>query len=208
MKTDDDALEPVAKPDPLVVRYNRQVHGFRLIAILVLGGLCLIIPFVAEAPVEQSWRFASLLMAAAFAWAVVTAFRIRDRSPQVRIDEDGVFVREWHTGTIAWENIRFIAHSSQVRRGIVASITRTRRKPFLLFSFAELPKVRPTAPPPFGWIQFVRAEFAIQEPILQQYGLDTPVNDILSSIQDHIAYWQFKNPDALEPPADAKPPTE
>ena len=57
--------------------------------------------------------------------------------------------------------------------------------------------MRPTAPPPLSWLQFVRAEFAIQEPILQQYGLDTPVNDILAAIQAHIAHWQDAHPEAL-----------
>lgn len=203
MTTDDDAPAPIEKPEPLIVRYNRTVQSWRLVAILVLAGMSLIIPYAAEGPVEDSWRFAGVLIAAALVWALVTVFRLRDRSPQVFVDENGVFFREWLVGTVPWENIQFIAHSSQVRRGIVASITRTRKKPFLLFKFAELPKVRPTAPIPFSWLQFVRAEFAIQEPILQQYGLDTPVNDILASIQEHIAYWESQQPD---PPAEEQAP--
>ncbi|MBT3399023.1 MAG: hypothetical protein HOL07_02590 [Rhodospirillaceae bacterium] len=197
MTTDDEAPASTEAPEPLIVRYNRQVHSWRLLAILALAAMCLIIPFAAEGPIEDSWRFAGVLIAAALIWAVVTVFRLRDRSPQVLIDENGVFFREWLVGTIPWENIQFIAHSSQVRRGIVASITRTRKKPYLMFKFIELPKVRPTAPIPFKWLQFVRAEFAIQEPILQQYGLDTPVNDILASIQQHIAHWQTEH-DILE----------
>ena len=203
MTTDDDVPAPVEKPEPLIVRYNRTVHTWRLLAILVLAGMCLIIPFASEGPVEDSWRFAGVLIAGALIWALVTVFRLRDRSPQVFVDENGVFFREWLVGTVPWENIQFIAHSSQVRRGIVASITRTRKKPFLLFKFAELPKVRPTAPIPFSWLQFVRAEFAIQEPIMQQYGLDTPVNDILASMQEHIAYWETQRPD---PPAEEQAP--
>ncbi|MDA0786907.1 MAG: hypothetical protein O3B37_11530 [Proteobacteria bacterium] len=206
MTTEDDALTMTEAPAPLIVRYNRTVHAWRLVAILALAGMCLIIPFAAEGPIEDSWRFAGALMAAALIWAVVTVFRLRDRSPQVLVDENGVYFREWLVGTIPWDNIQFIAHSSQVRRGIVASITRTRKKPYLLFKFAELPKVRPTAPIPLSWLQFVRAEFAIQEPILQQYGLDTPVNDILTSIQAHIAHWETQQPDipAEEPEPDAQ----
>tara|TARA_R110002110_G_scaffold414147_2_gene643306 strand:- start:30383 stop:31039 length:657 start_codon:yes stop_codon:yes gene_type:complete len=198
MTTEDEETAPPEAPEPLIVRYNRTVHSWRLLAILVLAAMCLIIPFAAEGPVEDSWRFAGALIAGALIWALVTVFRLRDRSPQVLINGDGVFFREWLVGTIPWENIVFIAHSSQVRRGIVASITRTRKKPYLMFKFVELPKVRPTAPIPFKWLQFVRAEFAIQEPILQQYGLDTPVNDILTSIQQHIAYWQSQQPDTAE----------
>ncbi|MGB0573050.1 MAG: hypothetical protein ACPGQM_13500 [Alphaproteobacteria bacterium] len=181
---------PATAPEPLIVRYSQRVQFWRLLAILTLAAMCLIIPFAAEGPVEDSWRFASALIAAALVWAVVTFMRMQNRDPQVLVDENGVYFREWLCGTVPWENIVFIAHSSQVRRGIVASITRTRKKPFLMFKFAELPEVRPTAPVPFSWLQFVRAEFGIQEPIMQQYGLDTPVNDILTSIQEHIAYWQ------------------
>ncbi|MEP4377533.1 MAG: hypothetical protein ABJ215_16905 [Alphaproteobacteria bacterium] len=190
MATDEDIQVSTEAPPPLIARYSQQVQFWRLLAILTLALMCLIIPYVAQGPVEDSWRFAGVLIAAALIWAGVTALRMRDRNPQVLIDENGVYFREWLVGTIPWENIEFIAHSSQVRRGIIASITRTRRKPYLLFKFAELPKVRPTAPIPLSWLQFVRAEFAIQEPIMQQYGLDTPVNDILASIQDHIAHWQ------------------
>lgn len=196
MTTDEDMPASTEAPEPLIVRYNRNVHSWRLLAILALAAMCLVIPFAAEGPIEDSWRFAGALIAGALIWAVVTVFRLRDRSPQVLIDENGVFFREWLVGTIHWENIQFIAHSSQVRRGIVASITRTRKKPYLMFKFVELPKVRPTAPIPLKWLQFVRAEFAIQEPILQQYGLDTPVNDILTSIQEHIAHWQSDQDDA------------
>ena len=189
MASDEDA--PTGAPEPLIARYSQQVQFWRLLAILTLAAMCLIIPFTAKGPVEDSWRFAGVLIVAALIWAVITAMRLRNRNPQVLIDENGVYFREWLVGTVPWENIEFIAHSSQVRRGIVASITRTRKKPYLLFKFAELPKVRPTAPIPLSWLQFVRAEFAIQEPIMQQYGLDTPVNDILASIQDHIAHWQL-----------------
>lgn len=206
MATDEDA--PPEAPEPLIVRYSQRVQLWRLLAILTLAAMCLIIPFAAEGPVEDSWRFAGVLIAAALIWAVITYMRLHNRDPQMLIDENGVYFREWLVGTVPWENIEFIAHSSQVRRGIVASITRTRKKPYLLFKFAELPKVRPTAPVPLSWLQFVRAEFAIQEPIIQQYGLDTPVNDILASIQQHIAYWQsVHEPDVADPePAEPETP--
>jgi hypothetical protein len=192
-------------PEPLTVRYNRKVHTLRLLAIAALCGMCLIIPFAAEGPREQSWLFACVLMAAAFAWAIVTTFRINDRSPQVQVDTNGLFVREWHCGTIPWDNIRFIGHSSQVRRGIIASITRTRRKPYLLFQLAELPEVRPQTAPPLSWFQFLRAEFAIQEPILQQYGLDTSVNEILAAIQAQLDHWQEGKPSEDETDASSHP---
>jgi hypothetical protein len=202
--------QPATAPEPLIARYSQRIQFWRLVAILTLAVMCLIIPFAAEGPAEDSWRFAGVLIAAALVWAVVTFMRMQNRDPQVLVDENGVYFREWLVGTVPWENIVFIAHSSQVRRGIVASITRTRKKPYLMFKFAELPKVRPTAPVPFSWLQFVRAEFGIQEPIMQQYGLDTPVNDILTSIQEHIAHWQsIHAPEpADEGQAEPTPPEE
>ncbi len=206
--TEGDA--PTTAPESLIARYSQRIQFWRLTAILTLAAMCLIIPFAAEGPVEDSWRFAGVLIAAALVWAVVTFMRMQNRNAQVLVDENGVYFREWLVGTVPWENIEFIAHSSQVRRGIVASITRTRKKPYLLFKFAELPKVRPTAPVPFSWLQFVRAEFSIQEPIMQQYGLDTPVNDILASIQEHIVHWEsLQEPKADdEEQAEPVPPAE
>lgn len=182
-----------APPPPLFVRYSAKTQLIRTLAILTVGGLCLFIPYAAKDSGPESWRFAGILITAALLWALWTFRRVRDRSPQVIVDEHGVFVREWVVGVVPWENIEYIAHSSSIRRGLVASVTRTRRKPYLLFRFVETPKIQPTAPPPFSWLQFISAEFAIQEPVIQQYGLDTPVADILPVIQAHIEHWQRAN---------------
>ena len=180
-------------PPPLQVGYSAKTQLLRTFAILAVGGICLLIPSVAKEQGPESWRFALILVAAAVLWALWTFRRVRDRRPQVIVDKSGVFVREWVVGTVPWENIEYIAHSSSIRRGLVASVTRTRRKPYLLFRFVETPKIKPTAPVPFSWLQFISAEFAIQEPVIQQYGLDTPVAEILEKIQAHIAYWQTNN---------------
>mgnify|MGYP007101575368 FL=1 len=180
-------------PPPLQVGYSAKTQLLRTFAILAVGAICLLIPSVAKEQGPESWRFALILVAAAVLWALWTFRRVRDRRPQVIVDESGVFVREWVVGTVPWENIEYIAHSSSIRRGLVASVTRTRRKPYLLFRFVETPKIKPTAPVPFSWLQFISAEFAIQEPVIQQYGLDTPVAEILEKIQAHIAYWQTNN---------------
>jgi len=180
-------------PPPLFVYYNPKVQLLRTVAILTVGGLCLFIPYAAKDSGPESWRFAGILIIGALLWALWTFRRVRDRTPQVVVSEDGVYVREWVVGTVPWDNIEYIAHSSSIRRGLVASVTRTRRKPYLLFRFVETPKIKPTAPVPFSWLQFISAEFAIQEPVIQQYGLDTPVADILKQIQDHISHWQVMN---------------
>ncbi len=185
-------LETAEAPPPaLHVRYNPKIQLFRFAAILAVAALCLFIPYAAEDQGPDAWRFAGILIAAAVLWAFWTLRLVRDHTPQIIVDENGVYVREWMVGTVSWDNIEYIAHSSSIRRGLVASVTRTRRKPYLLFRFVETPKIKPNAPPPFGWVQYISAEFAIQEPVIQQYGLDTPVNDILKQIQAHIEYWRL-----------------
>lgn len=188
MTSDIETADPA--PAALHVRYNPKVQMLRVGAILAVAALCLFIPSAAQDENTESWRFAGILIAAALLWALWTFRRVRDQRPQVIVDENGVYVRDWVVGVVPWENIEYIAHSSSIRRGLVASVTRTRRKPYLLFRFVETPKIQPTARIPIAWLQFVSAEFAIQEPVIQQYGLDTPVNDILKQIQAHIEYWR------------------
>ncbi len=184
-------LETAEAPPPaLHVRYNPKIQLFRFSdpgsrSTVPVHSLC------RGRPGTRCLAICGILIAAAVLWAFWTLRRVRDHTPQVIVDENGVYVREWMVGTVPWENIEYIAHSSSIRRGLVASVTRTRRKPYLLFRFVETPKIKPNAPPPFGWVQYISAEFAIQEPVIQQYGLDTPVNDILKQIQAHIEYWRL-----------------
>jgi hypothetical protein len=186
----DDAPASDAAPDRLVVRYSPRIQALRTLAILGVAALCALIPVAARNPGPQNWQVAGALIAGALIWAFATALRIRDRSPQAVVDTDGIYFRDWMVGTVPWENVDYIAHSSSIRRGIVASITRNRRKPYLLFRFVERPPTRPTVPPPFSWYQQIRTDFVIQEPVIQQYGLDTRVDDILAAIQAHIDHWR------------------
>ncbi|MBO6782821.1 MAG: hypothetical protein JJ899_06055 [Alphaproteobacteria bacterium] len=195
--TAEPAGQPPAPP-PLVVRYNPNVQFLRAMAIFGVAGLCVFIPFVAEESGRDAWKFAGVLIAASVVWGLLTLRKTRDQTPQVIIDENGVYVREWHAGTVPWENIEYISHSSQIRRSLLASVTRTRRKPYLLFKFAEAPKLQPTAPAPLSWWQYFVGEFALQEPVIQQFGLGTPVEEILQAIQGQIAAWQARNPDKVD----------
>jgi hypothetical protein len=194
--TDEPEAAADDAPPSVIVRYNPRVQAIRTLAILGIAALCTLIPAAAQnATPEQAWKFAGALIAGALIWAVTAALRIRDRTPQVVIERDGIFVRRWSVGLVPWENIDYIGHSSSIRRGLVASITRNRRKPYLLFRMVETPRAQPTLPPPFGWWQFVRAEFAMQEPVIEQYGLDVPVNDMLAAMQEHIEAWRSRQPE-------------
>lgn len=185
-------------PAPLIVRYNPSVQMLRAIAIFAVAGICFFIPSVSEQPTEDSWKFAGVLIAALGAWGLVTLRRAADKSPQVVIDENGVYSREWHAGTVPWEIIEYISHSSTIRRNLLSAVTRNRRKPYLLFKFSVPPKLQPSAPPPLSWWQRFMGELAIQEPVIQQFGLDTPVDQMLKAIEAQIAAWRIRNPHLLE----------
>jgi len=185
-------------PEPLTVRFNPTVQILRAVAIFAVAGICLIIPFVSEQSSQDSWRFAGVLIAALSLWGIITLRRAADKTPQVVIDENGVYSREWHAGTVPWETIEYISHSSTIRRNLLSAVTRNRRKPYLLFKFSEPPKLQPTARPPLSWWQVFMGELAIQEPVIQQFGLDTPVDTMLKTIEAQIAAWRIRNPHLLE----------
>src|SRR3546814_20276723 len=98
-------------------------------AILLVAGLCVLIPFTAEDRGREAWLFAGLLAAVELVWAIAAGMRTRDRSPQVVIDRDRIFVRPWLLGTVQGESIIYILHSNRVRRRLIDSLARSRRQP-------------------------------------------------------------------------------
>jgi len=177
-------------PPPFFVYYNPRIHSLRLMAILAICIVLALIPlWVENAEIGPVLVIAGIVIVFLI-WAYMTGSRIRDRSPQVVVDTNGIFVRDWHIGVLPWDQIDFIAHSSSVRRGIVAALTRSRRGPYLLFKFIQVPKVVPSTSPPLSWLQKIWTEMELQEPAIMEYGLDAKASVILSAIQDHIAYWQ------------------
>jgi len=177
-------------PPPFFVYYNPRVHMFKLVAILAIAGVLMALPFLVENVEADPIRLIGAIVIVFLIWAYMTARRIRDRRPQVVIDTNGVFVRDWHVDILPWEDIEFISHSSSVRRGIISALTRSRRGPYLLFKFAKMPKIVSSLPPPFSFFQKMWADIELQEPAIMEYGLDTKATVMLRAIQDHIAYWQ------------------
>ncbi len=177
-------------PPPFLVYFNPRVHLFKLVAILAICAVLVLVPFWAGNTDPEAARIVIAFAAIFLIWAYLTAKRMRDRRPQVVVDTDGVFVRDWHVGVVPWQDIDFIAHSSSVRRGIVSALTRSRRGPYLLFKFVRTPKVIPTTRPPLSWLQKVWIDMELQEPAIMQFGLDAKATVLLRAIQDHISYWQ------------------
>lgn len=186
---DDEQGEDSGLP-PFFVYYNPKVHLVKLVAILAICVFLLLLPFLVENADPDVVRVIGVIAVGFLIWAYLTARRMRDRRPQVVIDGNGIYVRDWHVDIVPWEQIEFIAHSSSVRRGIISALTRSRRGPYLLFKFENMPKATSSAPPPFSWFQKFWIDIELQEPSIMEYGLDAKATVMLRAIQDHIAHWQ------------------
>lgn len=186
----DSAHDKIGPPPAFFVYYNPRVHLFKFIAIVAIALVLVALPFLVENTEPSSARAIAGFAAIFLIWAFMVARRINDRRPQVVVDTDGIYVRDWNSDIVPWQNIDFIAHSSSVRRGIVSALTRSRRGPYLLFKFTEPPVFIATLPPPFGFLQRLWTEIELQEPAIMEFGLDHKATEILRAIQDHIAYWQ------------------
>ena len=187
--TEDDTRAHGAPP-PFFVYYNPTIHFLKLLAILAICIVVGLLPFFVENIVGDAVFVIGAIVAVFLIWAFLTASRMRDRRPQVVVDTEGIYVRDWHAGIVPWQEIDFIAHSSSVRRGIVAALTRSRRGPYLLFKFLQMPTSTSSMIPPFSWLQKIWIDLELQEPAIMEYGLDTKATVILRAIQDHIAFWQ------------------
>ncbi|NKB50087.1 MAG: hypothetical protein GKS02_12095 [Alphaproteobacteria bacterium] len=188
--TEHDARDGNGAPPPFFVYYNPRVHMFKLMAILAIAIVLALLPFLVENVETDPFRLIGGIVIVFLIWAYLTGSRIRDRRPQVVVDPDGIYVRDWHSDIVPWEDIEFISHSSSVRRGIISALTRSRRGPYLLFSFSRMPTFIASVPPPFSFFQRMWNDIELQEPAIMEYGLDTKATVILRAIQDHIAYWQ------------------
>lgn len=177
-------------PPPFFVYYNPKIHFLKLLAILAICIVMGLLPFMVENIQGDAVRVIGAIVLVFLIWAYLTASRMRDRRPQVVVDTDGIYVRDWHVDIVPWQEIDFIAHSSSVRRGIVSALTRSRRGPYLLFKFIHMPKSTPSMAPPFSWLQKIWIDMELQEPAIMEFGLDTKASVILRAIQDHIAHWQ------------------
>ena len=189
-----------AQPAILEVRYKPRTQLIKLLLILLIPALVAFA--VLKSDMSQvdaaTWRFLGVIIVLTLVWAVVQGQRVRDRTPQVVIGPDGVMARHWNAGIVPWENIAFIAHSKTVRRGIIQQLARSRRGPYIQFKFRQPPPFVADAPFPISLVQRIRASFEVQEPAILEHGLDTSVEAMLVSIQDHLDVWKAQHPELLE----------
>ncbi len=195
-----DAYSPAddsSGPPPLAVHFNPRTQLIKLLLILCIPALVAFA--VLKTDLSQvdaaTFRFLAVIVVLTLVWAGIQAQRLRNRTPQIVIDRNGVLNRQWHAGIVPWQNIEFIAHSSTVRRGIIQQLARSRRGPYIQFKFRTPPPFVTDAPFPLSWLQRLHASFEVQEPAILEHGLDTSVNVILHSIQDHIDAWRATQPE-------------
>ncbi len=185
-------------PAGYYVYYNPRVHQFKLLAILTICIVLITLPLMVEKTEPGPLYILSLFIMGFLLWAYVTLLRIRDRRPQVIIDEAGIFVRDWYSNILPWSEIEFISHSSSVRRGIISALTRSRRGPYLLFKFSNDPEYISSISPPLSWIHKIWIEMELQEPAIMEFGLDSKATQILKAIEEHIEYWQKSSNSDIE----------
>jgi len=199
MAGDNDDVDNGAPP-AFVVYYNPIIHMLKLVTIAAICVVLALLPLLVDNVRGDAVLVIGAFIVILLVWAYLSFARIRDQRPQVVVDADGIYVRDWHIGVVPWENIDFIAHSSSVRRGIVSALTRSRRGPYLLFKFVETPAIVPSWPASVAWLQKFWVEMELQEPVIMQYGLNAKASALLRAIQAHIAYWQrSRDTDAGEP---------
>lgn len=200
--TDPEANAPPAR----LTVYNSAKSHYRRLAVVGLVAIVLLgMPLTLGEVTPDAYQMLFVLIGVLFVWAAMIWRRAQDKREQVVVDTDGVFVRGWHVGTVPWDNIDFIAHSSSVRRSILSALTRSRRGPYLLFKFVATPKTVSDLPAPWSWFQRLWAETELQEPVIAELGLDHKATEILLVIQEHIAWWQSQQPAEKAPVAAGLP---
>ncbi len=184
-------------PPPRFVAYNdAKIHYRKVIAVVVVATILMLLPFIVNDVSGEAHEMVSVLVVVILLWGALVFRRARDQREQVVVDGNGIYVRDWHVGLVPWDNIDFIAHSSSVRRSLMSSISRSRRGPYLLFKFVQAPKPYSELSPPWSFFQRLWAEMELQEPVIQQMGLNKTAVEMLAIMQEHIAYWQSQQPDS------------
>ena len=174
-------------PPPLVVRYNPSVYARQVAAILCLAAFFVVTPFVVGDPSRAQLRFYGGAIILLLGWALIVARRFRDRRPQVIVDRNGLFVRDWHLGTVSWSDIALVARSSALRQPLSTRVFRRRLGEHLVVRFIRFPKFQSSNGPPLSWLQWLAHHLDNSDPIISPAKLDVPVTQIMAAIEGQIS---------------------
>ncbi len=173
-------------PAPLIARYAPKALLQRLSLIFVLVVLALAAPLLGATPVWALARFYGIVALILLALALVVAKRFKDTTPQVAIDESGLYVRAWHLGIVPWGNISLVVHSHALKGRSRALRLRRRLGDHLIVRFRTFPVFQPSLPPPLGWLQRFWHALGNSDPAIGGSGLDTNVHDLMAAIHAHM----------------------
>ncbi len=180
-------MQPTPTGGRLVVRHNPVAYLSRLSLVLFFTVVSGLAPFFIDDVGRGQLRFYGAAVVLLLAWALVLAHRLRDRRPQVVVDHDGLHVRQWHLGTVAWNDIALVAISSALRRPLAARVFRRRLGDHIVVRFRRYPAFQPSVPPPLSWGQRLLHELDNSDPAIMPARLDASAADILAAIEGHLA---------------------
>ncbi|MGE0253848.1 MAG: hypothetical protein AB7N54_15560 [Alphaproteobacteria bacterium] len=130
-------------------------------------------------------------------WAVSCIRRMRDRRPQLVIDTNGIFMRNWHLGIVPWERIAQMSVSRPGLRTAIQALLHNRRGAYVIVHFNDRPPVETDWP---GWLAVVQRawrESDVREAVISPNNLDTSLSSIMAALRDHAAHWRERNPEKI-----------
>ncbi len=175
-------------PPPLVVRFNPAAHVRQVALILFFVVASAAAPFLLNDPTRAQLRFYGVIIILLLIWALVVARRTRDRDPQIVVDTHGLFVRSWHLGTVPWADIALVASASALRQPLSTRVFRRRLGDHLVVRLVKYPPFQTSARAPLSWFQWLAHHLDNSDPIISAIQLDVPLAQIMSAIDDQIAY--------------------
>ncbi len=178
----------MAAPPPLIVRYNPAVYMRGVSVILFFAALTVAAPFLLSDPSRAQLRFYGVIIILLLVWALSVARRARDRRPQVIVDASGLFVRKWHLGTVAWDDIALVARASALRQPLATRVLRRRLGDHLVVRLLRFPPFQASAGPPLSWAQWAGHHLDNSDPIIFPAKLDVPLAEIMAAIEGQINY--------------------
>ena len=184
-------------PPRFEATYKRSHHLAQLVVVLAIIATLIALPIVTDKAAWKDTRFVLIFILLLAIWATAIFGRVRDRSPQLTIDTDGVNLRRWHLGSVPYELIDFVAMSRPGMRSALQGLLHNRRGAYIIVRFNEMPPFQPTVRPPFSHLQRFYVELDNREPVISAQGLDTSISAVMAALQEHIGYWRAENPEKI-----------
>ena len=183
----------MAPPPTLTVRYNPLAYMRQMAVVLFFLAASIAAPFLLNEPSRGQLRFYGVMIILLLLWSLAVARRSRDRRAQVIIDAHGLYVRKWHLGTVAWDDIALVARASALRLPLSTRVFRRRLGDHLIVRFLRFPPFQASAAPPLSWLQWALHHLDNSDPIISPAKLDARLADIMAAIEAQITHRKEAN---------------